>query len=359
MMGKIKKIVEIGPYPPPDTGWSVRLKKLKHSFEEQGHECVVLNTGKNRKVKSDQYLRVNNGLDYVLKLIYLKFKRYSFHIHTNAQAVKGPILCLVAHLVSLMFFERASITLHGGYKQLYFPKHNGGRMYGVIYLNFLLSKRIICNDDIIKQFVADYGSFIHLGKIFPIQGFSYQYMDYSETRLPEKVESYLAEKQNIIMSYIALRNGFFLETLTRYIENRSDEAGIVITGAGKVEDPEIVPFYEKLFDLEKNGKVVLVDALNHDEFITLMKRSDIFLRTPDSDGISASVLEALASGTVVVACDNGKRPESVITYKADDAVEMQEKIELVLGNLNHFKANIVRPDIIDTVKEEVDVLLNA
>src|SRR5262245_26326116 len=43
------KILEIGPYPPPYDGWSMRIWVLKKGLEEAGHVCVPLNLGLNRK----------------------------------------------------------------------------------------------------------------------------------------------------------------------------------------------------------------------------------------------------------------------------------------------------------------------
>ena len=70
-MRKKVKIAEIGPYPPPGTGWSVRIKKLKEAFIADGHDCVVLNTGENRKTKNTGCLDVQNAFDYLLKLFML------------------------------------------------------------------------------------------------------------------------------------------------------------------------------------------------------------------------------------------------------------------------------------------------
>ena len=43
-----------------------------------------------------------------------------------------------------------------------------------------------------------------------------------------------------------------------------------------------------------------------------------FCRTPIRDGISSSVLEALALKVPVVASENHRRPESTITYNHED-----------------------------------------
>lgn len=353
------KVAEIGPYPPPNSGWSYRIKLLKDAFISKGYDCKVLNLGKNRKVISTKYIDVQNGLDYIVKLIVLRIKGYHFHIHGNAQAVKGPVLTLIAHLVSLFFFDRASFTFHGGYTQLYFPKKNGSGMYPVIYLNFLLSKIIICNDKNIKKDISEYGKFINLKKIFPIQAFSVQYLTSDNDSIPEPVQNFIKTKTNSIISYIALRNGFFLDILVDCIKKLSDSTGMVITGFKQVEDEEVAELYPEFKKFEKQGKVFLVEDLNHSEFVSLLKKSDVYLRTPVSDGVASSVLEALAVGTVVVASDNGRRPEGVITYNADDSDDMKQKIEYALNNIEELKNKIIRPEIPDTVKEEVELLKSA
>lgn len=354
---KPKKIAQIGPYPPPDTGWSVRIKQLRQALEAQGHECVVLNTGATRTIKSPDYIDVQNGFDYILKLAMLGLKGYRFHIHGNAQAVKGPILCLLAHIIAWLTLKPACMTFHGGYTQLYFPRKNAGKMHLVLFLNFLLSKKIICNDEEIKNRIHAFGPWISLNKIFPIQAFSTQYLDYEQVDLPESIADYLRDKSHVVSSYIAIRNGFYLETLVECIKSCPDHIGFVLTGCGKLEDAELEQVQGQLEQLEAKGRAICVPSLSHDEFMTLLQRSDIYLRTPDSDGISSSVLEALASGTVVVASENGRRPKSVVTYTADDAQEMKTTIDNVLAGLDDYVAALEKPQLVDTVSEEVNVLV--
>ena len=355
---KKKKILEIGPYPPPETGWSVRIKQVKIQIEQTGHICTVLNTGVNRKIKASQYVDVQNGIDYLLKLIFFRIKGYHFHIHGNAQAVKGPVLCLMANLVALLTFRRAAMTFHGGYTQLYFPRKNAGSVYWLIYSNFLMARKIICNDPEIKRRISSYGWAIDPDKIYPIQAFSTQYLSYETTLLPEKIVDYIRRKKYLIISYLAVRHGFDLDVLTEFIQHCPDQAGVVLTGVGKVEDSKLEPVYQALLDLEKAGKTVLVESLSHDEFLTLMHRADIYLRTHYSDGVSSSVLEALSCGAVVVASENNRRPEGVITYEPGNAEDLLEKITTVLADMAQFKAGIPKPKIIDTVSEEIQVLFD-
>ena len=351
------KLLEIGPYPPPASGWSVRIKYVKAAFDKDGHDCQVLNLGKHRTTKSSKYIDVQSGFDYLKKLFLLRLRGYHFHMHMNAQALKGPILALLALVVSILTFERATLTFHGGIEQLYFPKRNAGKMYWVIFFNFLFAKIIICNNDQIKNEIINYGPFVKPSKIKPIQAFSVQYLQYESVNLGEKIEAFFSIKKHVISSYIVLRNGFYIETLLKFFEILSEDTGVILVGIGEVEDNAIGWQYERLQKLQNEKKVLLVENLDRNEFLTLFKRSNICLRTPVSDGVSSSVLEALYLGTPVVASENGKRPEGVITYEADNHKDLSAKINLVLNNYSEITTNLIKPEISDTVSDEVQLLV--
>ena len=356
-MMKQFKIVEIGPYPPPASGWSVRIKYVKEAFDQAGHDCQILNLGRNRKEKSDKYIDVQGGYDYLKKLILLRFKKYHFHMHMNAQAVKGPILSLLALCVSLLTFEKASLTFHGGIEQLYFPKRNGKRMYLVIYLNFLLAKIIICNNEEIKKHIAAYGPFISKSKVQPIPAFSIQYLNFQEVDFDSNVKHFINTKRFFISCYIILRNGFFIETLIEFLEQMKSNIGIVLVGTREVEDSNLLDQYKQLLRFQKEGKICMVENLARNEFLTLLKRSDLCLRTPVSDGVASSVLEALYLGTPVVASENGRRPSGTITYQAEDGNDLNLKINNTISQLESIKRDLPQPAIRDTVKDELNLLI--
>lgn len=351
------KILEIGPYPPPASGWSVRIKYVKEAFNKDGYDCQVLNLGKNRKKKSENYIDVQSGFDYLRKLLLLRFNGYHFHVHMNGQAVKGPILSLLALTISILTFERAALTFHGGIEQLYFPKRNGKQMYLIILLNFVFSKIIICNNEQIKKEIVNYGPLINCNKIKPIQAFSIQYMDYENVHLGDKVENFIKTKKHIITCYIVLRNGFYIETVLGFLENSASDIGIILVGIRNVEDDDISWQYQKLLGFQKKGKVLMVENLERNQFLSLLKRSDICLRTPISDGVASSVLEALFLGTPVVASENNRRPHGVITYIAEDEADLTNKINYVLFGKIGINNHVCKTTITDTVEDEVNSLL--
>ena len=103
-------------------------------------------------------------------------------------------------------------------------------------------------------------------------------------------------------------------------------------------------------------RVCIVDDLDHDQFLTALSRSVIYVRTPTSDGVSSSVLEALALGVPVVAAENGTRPPSVITYPAKDAQQLAATLDRVLSSRTEFVAAMRRPLVPDTLSVEAGLL---
>jgi glycosyltransferase involved in cell wall biosynthesis len=97
--------------------------------------------------------------------------------------------------------------------------------------------------------------------------------------------------------------------------------------------------------------------MDHDAFLTLLTCSAIFWRTPTCDGVSASVLESLTLGIPVVASENGRRPQGVITYRETDAGDMSAKLEFALANLAQIKSSLQQGESEDKVGEKVDWLV--
>ena len=88
---------------------------------------------------------------------------------------------------------------------------------------------------------------------------------------------------------------------------------------------------------DERASLLLLANLPHDQFLTLLKRCFINLRTPACDGVSASVLESLALGIPVVASENHRRPSGVVTYEDTDAADMCAKLNNVTEHYAEVK----------------------
>jgi glycosyltransferase involved in cell wall biosynthesis len=357
----IARILEIGPYPPPIAGWAIRIEFVRNRLRSEGHLCDALNLGKNRKVASDQYITVRNGFDYVVKLIRYAAKRYTFHMHTNGDGSVGLILALIAIMVGFAFGRRSVLTFHAGTHQMHFPRERSGWMYPIVFLVFRLSKVILCNNEAVKRKIQEYH--IPAEKIIPIQAFGSQYVEFREAALPEHVETFLSTHDPVISTYVFFREGFYVRTLLeglKLIRERWPKVGLVNAGA-LVDNERIVlkESYDLLDHLGLGDHFCLADDLTHDQFLTVLRRTKLYLRTPTSDGECASVKEALVLGVPVVAAENGSRPASVVTYAANDPESMKDKVIDVLLKYRDYCATIIKPPVHDTVADEVALLIDA
>src|SRR5437016_11405387 len=89
------KILQIGNYPPPACGWAIQTKLLVEEIRRRGHVCQVLNINENRKKKLAEYIDVQNGFDYLYKLLRFAAKGYQFQVHVNGQSRTGYVLALL------------------------------------------------------------------------------------------------------------------------------------------------------------------------------------------------------------------------------------------------------------------------
>jgi glycosyltransferase involved in cell wall biosynthesis len=348
------KILEISSYPPPRAGWGVRVSFVKEALINKGHVCEVLNTSPfSRKMPSNEYLTSMSGLDYFKKVLTRCWRGYSVHMHMNGDSPKGFILTSIALTASLLTFKRPFLTFHAGPYQKYFPKERAPLLTPVYKYIFSVSKKIICNDDAVKEKIVGYG--INKDKIIPIRAFSVQYLKYQTISLNGSLNSFFANRAPIISTYMFFRPEFFADRLIRGISELvkiHKNLGLIIIGLENgAEDIK-----ELINNLGINQNVCFAGDQPHDSFLTILSRSNIYLRTPVKDGVCSSVLEALTLGVPVIASENHRRPESAITYDNDDLNNMVSVVNNVIQNLTEFKSKVIKPFIEDTVKTEVDLL---
>jgi glycosyltransferase involved in cell wall biosynthesis len=352
------KILEITSYPPPRAGWGVRVEFLKHHLEAAGHQCVVLNIGKSRNIPSTEYETVASAADYVRKV--WKFCRAGFttHVHINGSTAKGLVLTIAAQLLNLLCGKRCVLTFHAGVKQVYFPRSQAPMLWPVFWFMFLLPRTIICNNEAVKAKIREY--WVPARKIHPIPAFSRQYLEAEAKALDDRIEAFYRRFAAIVFTYVRVREGFYLETLIdgfARVAARRRDAGLVICGVAGDINPVLWREVERLIahhDLA--DRICIVDDLTHEHFIAALKRSSLYLRTPTSDGVASSVLEALAMRIPVVAAENGTRPAGTINYAATDGEAMARAVEKVLSNRKAAIAAIPAVQIRDTLNEEATLL---
>jgi glycosyltransferase involved in cell wall biosynthesis len=192
-------------------------------------------------------------------------------------------------------------------------------------------------------------------KVVPIAAFSKQYLDFEIVALNPIIEEFFENHDPVICSYVFFRPVFFIEAMVHAVAEIVKQRpgfGLIIMGS----DADSEKIRGLIEELNLNEHIILAGDQDHDSFLTIMTRSKLYLRTHIKDGVCSSVLEALSLGVPVVACEDGIRPKSVITYENENVDDMAEKILFVLDNHEKTVDGIERPEIKDTTAEEIRVL---
>jgi len=320
-----QKILQIGNYPPPFCGWSVQTKLLVEEIRNRGHVCNVLNLSENRAKKSHEYTDVQNGFDYLYKLIHFASRRYRFQVHVNGQSRTGYILALMAAVIGRLAGSPVALSWRGGLHQKYFPCSKVFVRWAYRLL-FQLSGTISCNNQQVKEAIEQYG--INPDRVVAIPAFSMHHMAFQQVLIARETEIFLTSHHPVFFCYVSFRPEYELPMLReamRQFRQTHKRAAFIWVGFPSKEMPAVNEFVGR-WQVEERQNLLLLGNLSHDEFLTLLNRSFAYIRTPACDGVSSSVLEALAFGIPVIASENGCRPQGVVTYRTGDATDLCAKL---------------------------------
>lgn len=351
----VARILQIGNFPPPVCGWALHTQLVHADLLSRGADSQVLDIGPGRRVKGRECLPVLGGFDYARKLIAHRLRGFTFHAHVNGDSWKGYALALSAVLLGRLTAKPAVLTFHAGPNQMYFPRARGFWRHAFRLL-FAASGKIICNHEPVKIAIAAYG--IPGAKVHPIPAYSVQYREEIPASLPAAVEEFLTTHEPRLCSYSLFRPEFTMDALFEAfaaLRASYPRAGLLL--AGPVEVPEEARATLRSLDLD--ASVLIPGNLPHAQFLTAVRRSDVFVRTHLRDGVCTSVLEALGLGVPVVASEDGHRPPSVVTYAPGDAQELVKKLTTVLADLPRYRAEICLPEVDNNLDLEVELLLRA
>lgn len=153
------------------------------------------------------------------------------------------------------------------------------------------------------------------------------------------------EKQVIFAGRLSKEKG--TETLVKICENLSSEINLIIIGEG----PEV----DNIKKIEsEHENIHYLGSKNHEQTISLIKGSDVLIQPSLSEGISSTILEAMACKTAVIASDLGgnkelmKNNESGILIEPTNHEMFCEKIFELISD-SDFRNKIIS-SAVDIVK---------
>jgi len=360
-MTRRARILEICSYPPPRAGWSMRVEMVAKGLRAEGHECIALNTGMNRRVPSPEYETVMDPLDFVRKVWRFSWRGYTIHSHVNGDSLKGFVRTLLSQTIGVLTFKRGYLTFHAGVDQPFFPRHKAPWLFPMYWVMFTIPRRIICNSEPVKRLVAAYG--VSAGKIVSIPAFTRQYLEFERVTLAPAIEAFFERFPHVLFTYIRIREGFNLATLMEgfaEVAHARTDVGLLFVGVTDDIDPALwADVQARMAAHDLGSRICIVDDMDHDQFLSALTRSAMYVRTPTTDGVSSSVLESMALKIPVVAAENGTRPPGVVTFGPDQPGHLASQVQHVLSNRTDVVNGIVAPAIHDTLRDEIDILTGA
>lgn len=356
---QVSKVLEISNYPPPQCGWAMQTKLLVDTLRRRGAACEVMNINESRKIRCPEYVDVQNGMDYLLKVVRFTMRGFRPHTHVNAESPKGYLLALIANLTGRAFGQPAVMTFHGGLPQTYFPRPDSSFLCIAYRLLFLSAGSITCDSIEIERAIRSYN--INGKPIASIPCFSLQNLDFESRPLSAEIETFLRDRYPVFFCFLCFRPEYGLDTVLagmRKFAKQHPRAGFIWLGYPSKEAPHLEAYLDSQ-PLGRPENLLLTGNLDHDTFMTLLIRCFAYLRPHVRDGVSASVLESLAVNVPVIAADNGMRPPGVIKYNFEDPDDLCQKLVYVVENSEAVRNSLRSQGIDDNIDRVVDWLLHS
>ncbi|MCF8075936.1 MAG: glycosyltransferase [Desulfotignum sp.] len=341
------KLLQIGPYPPPLGGWSFHIKLFKKHLDKQNIHNEVLNIGPQRRVKSDEYIDVQGGVDYLRKVTGFCTKGYLVYVHLNGDSIKGLILTLAAQIIARVCGSVSVLSFHAGVVQHCFSP-GMSRQKLLAKCAFHLARGIMCNSDAVKTHIEKLG--IPAAKVAAIPCFSKQYVENRTVIMPHE-EQFLQTHTPVFISYLFFWPEYEPEVIFNALpdlKKQFSDFGLIVVGPPQGGEPFMTMAKEKGVDTN----ILQTGEKAHDNFLSLVERSTLMIRVHRSDGVCSSVMEALAKGVPVVADDNGTRPDGVVVFNPGDSMDLVAKVKMAVANRSQVTSRISGMFDRDAIDEE-------
>jgi glycosyltransferase involved in cell wall biosynthesis len=349
-----KRILQIGNWPPPLCSWTMNMVGLRRELEARGWDCAVMNLNENRRVKNPEYIDVQDGWDYFRKVLGHVVRGYAVHVRVNGETKKGYLLALAALQLARLFGRPALLTYGGGHIQSYLPAPKGSFRHLAYSFLFRFPHQIYCNSEKVKQVLLTTG--VREDIVLPIPNFSAYYLDFTPVALPTEVEDFYRKHTGVFFSYVCFRKEyaleFFSEAIRRFRTDHPDIGFMLVGPRGREMEP--MQQFLKAEKLEEG--IYVLGSVPHDMFLTLMTRSLAYIRTPITDGVCSSVLEALQLKVPVLGSDNDARPLGTELWKEGDLASLVKLMEETLNHHDEMVERIPELEISDNASKQADTI---
>ncbi len=302
MKERRKKILLIGPYPPPEGGVSVHIQRLlQRSVSNEGIELAVCD------LKRGLFIDENENLHGLFSAFRFFLSSDTVHLHLS-----HPLKSVIGRIVKLSG------------KKLIYTQHNPREE------SVKSTEKIIrLSDKVIFVYKnADEKDRLVIPAFIPPKKL---------TALPEELSKlFNGRKVMVTMSSAAKTNlpendlyGFDIVLSSLNKISSAEKLLMLFVDVNGVFEKKYAPLILKL-QKELGDRILLRYISGSIDFPALLSKADIFIRATLTDGDSIAIREALSLGARVVASDCVERPDGCLIFKSRDAVDLALKISEAL-----------------------------
>src|SRR5438552_3377790 len=341
-----RKILLVGPYPPPYGGLSVQLQQWQQQLQQtRGWTCEVLNISEKRAEPLAGAQPVHGRIDFLRKLTRYARQGYLIHLFTNGHNFKSWLSALACALAGAVNHRRSLIVFGSG-NLPGFVHECGPVARAVAKMTVRLSGQIVCRNE--EMLDALLGLGVDRRKVSIVSGY-YGTFDQSE-ELPIGIEQFLAEHRLAVGAMATTLSPEYgvplLLDAVQQLHREYPKLGVVLMGIGEQEKIRL--------RIPDQVDVYLAGALPNPVAMAVMSRLSVFIRPTLFDGDSRSVREALSLGIPVVASDTGLRPDGVKLFAKGDAAQMTAAIRETIESAE----TVVPPRTTSAREESISQLLS-
>lgn len=347
-------IAFLGSLPPPIGGFSISLKRLIASLEEQGYEYVVYDLLNKREVRpGGTSARIKSRWWWLLRYVFLAREDLicCYHIDWRLRAAIG--------LMTLM--GKKTLLSIGGQSLNDSLEEGGWLRKKIIAFSLRHYSFVIAHNPVIEQLCLSLG--VKAARIEVIPGFIPPVVKEEEVaEIPPPVWDFIDSHTPILAANafdIVFYQGQDLYGLDLCVElcaNLEDThpgIGLVFCLSRVGDDSYFQKMKRKITEnhIEDNFRFVT----GFYQFYPVLRRSQVFLRPTNTDGDAISLREALFFKVPSVASDVSPRPEGTILFKNRNINDFTEKVRGLLDDYERRKKELDSIRIEDNAPKLIEV----
>ncbi|GLI56917.1 hypothetical protein PM10SUCC1_24310 [Propionigenium maris DSM 9537] len=332
-----KKILIIGPYPPPIGGLSIHIKRFCEFLFSIGEtDFALVDDSKNNSIKDINNMDIIIGKRKLLILLQLLFMSRNRVIHYHSHSwIMRYILVKICKLRKI----KICFTFHSFRDEIdrfnYFKKK-------IVKCVLEKGDHFIAVNLLIKEKLIKYGC--SREKVSVIPAFI-KPINNEKFKIKKEIMDFINSKDKILTANASGMRFYegedlygidmCIELLGRLKVKRREKIGFIFL-LPQVEDSDyFIKLKKRIEELKiKKDFLFITDKV---EMYPILKQSSIFLRPTNSDGDAISVREAISLEITCIASDVAVRPEGVINFKTRDLDDLEKITNKILNNYDYYK----------------------